>query len=388
MARLFLAFYASWLSCNPAQEFALVSRSNSNETCIALGSLERCEKCTSSSQCGGNMHCCPMMKTCIRSSSERCYGATAMCQPPCSESITSSTCHCQNKDFPGAWQKPPCGIPGANVAQPLSLLKGDMIPAASKDHAPGECVPVGSLRVCEKCTSSDQCAGNLYCCPFMKTCVRSPSEKCSGPIAMCHPPCIESLNPSTCSCQNGDFPGAWQKSLCHAPQVGMNESSDTQEPVVVVSNLSSAGSCIPPNSLGRCERCFSSEQCGGNMHCCPFMKTCIRSGYEQCYGSIAMCQPPCSDSEDPNSCRCRNRAFPSEWQKPSCDLSRLYASWPLQLAAYRRHVSYLWVLLPGALATTVALVRCMTVQVSAQHVKATEERGHGCTDDLLLVNQA
>jgi len=177
------------------------------------------------------------------------------------------------------------------------------------------------------------------------------------------------------------------KVVCHAPQVGMNESSDTQEPVVVVSNLSSAGSCIPPNSLGRCERCISSDQCGGNMHCCPFMKTCIRSGSEQCYGSIAMCQPPCSDSEEPTSCRCQNKDFPSKWQK-TCDLSRLYVSWPLQLAAYRRHFSYLWVLLPGALATTVALVRCMTMQVSAQHVTATKDREHDCMDDLLLVNQA
>eukprot|EP00930_Biecheleria_cincta_P095580 TRINITY_DN8752_c0_g1_i1.p1 TRINITY_DN8752_c0_g1~~TRINITY_DN8752_c0_g1_i1.p1 ORF type:complete len:506 (+),score=44.19 TRINITY_DN8752_c0_g1_i1:56-1519(+) len=487
MARQLLAFLAYWLSCSAAQKLGLMSNYSSDVTCIAAGSLGRCEKCIGSDQCGGNMHCCPFMKTCVRSSTERCYGAIAMCQPPCSES-TSSSCHCQNKDFPRAWQKPSCSMPGESVVQPSTLLlKGDMIPAALTEHAPEECLSVGSLGLCEKCTNSDQCVGDLYCCPFMKTCVGSPSDKCSGsiamceppcsesvnpskcscqndkfpgawqkplcapqvdmhespvehghavvvsnlssagscipsnslgrcekcisseqcgesmfccpfmktcvgspsekcssPIAMCEPPCSESANPSTCSCQNDKFPGAWQKPLC-APQVGMHESPDKQKRAAVISNLSSAGSCFPPNSLGRCEKCLRSEECSGNMHCCPFMKTCVRSSSEQCYGAIAMCQPPCAESEDPNSCRCQNNDFPSKWQKHMCPPSRLYVNWPLQLSMYRRHVSYLCVLLPGALVTSIALVRCMALRVSAGHVTATQDVEH---NHLLLTNLA
>lgn len=385
MARLFLAFYASWLSCNPAQEFALVSRSNSNETCIALGSLERCEKCTSSSQCGGNMHCCPMMKTCIRSSSERCYGAIAMCQPPCSDSVNSSSCHCQNNAFPRDWQKPSCGAAGVAVDQPV--LKRPIILAVSNKSVPRECLPLKSLGVCETCTSSDQCAADLHCCPLMKTCVRSPSQRCSGPIAMCQPPCSESVNPSTCSCQNQGFPDAWQKTSCSEARRGTNESLEAGKNYVVL-NRSFARTCIPAGSLGRCKRCINSDQCGGNMYCCPFMKTCVQSSSDQCYGAVAMCHPPCSESEEPNSCRCRNKDFPGAWQNTTCGSSRLYVNWSLHLAAYRRHLSYLWILLPAALTTTIAYVRCMGKRVFSPHVAARDGRADDCLDDVLVLNQA
>lgn len=383
MASLLLAFHASWLSCSPAQKLALVSRSNSDGACIAAGSLGACEKCISSEQCGGNMHCCPFMKTCVRSSSEQCYGAIAMCQPPCSDTVNVSSCHCQNNDFPGAWQKPSCGAAGVDQL----LFKGQMIPAVPNKSAPRECNPLKNLGLCEKCTSSDQCAADLHCCPFMKTCVRSPSEKCSGPIAMCQPPCSESVNPSTCTCQNPEFPGVWQKTSCGAPQRGTNESPDAGK-YVVVSNHSFARTCIPSGSLGRCEKCMNSDQCGGNMHCCPFMKACVRSSSERCYSAIAMCQPPCSESEDPYTCHCQNEDFPSMWQNTSCGSSRLYVSGSLHLAAYRRHLSYLSVLLPGALATTVAFVQCRAKRVSALHVAAREDREDDCMDDLLVVNQA
>ncbi|CAJ1382581.1 unnamed protein product [Effrenium voratum] len=81
-------------------------------------------------------------------------------------------------------------------------------------------------------------------------------------------------------------------------------------------------SCINRGQLGTCERCLTSEQCGGDLFCCPFMKKCVANGGQQCMTPIAFCQPPCMDSVPLDQCKCNPKyskdVFPGEWQKPTC----------------------------------------------------------------------
>eukprot|EP00931_Biecheleriopsis_adriatica_P089982 TRINITY_DN64036_c0_g1_i1.p1 TRINITY_DN64036_c0_g1~~TRINITY_DN64036_c0_g1_i1.p1 ORF type:complete len:668 (-),score=125.40 TRINITY_DN64036_c0_g1_i1:93-2096(-) len=80
-------------------------------------------------------------------------------------------------------------------------------------------------------------------------------------------------------------------------------------------------SCVLEKSLGRCERCLTSEQCGGDRYCCPFMKKCIMEPHDKCSAPIAFCQPPCGDDRI-DDCHCRPKltqdTFPDEWQSPTC----------------------------------------------------------------------
>jgi len=76
---------------------------------------------------------------------------------------------------------------------------------------------------------------------------------------------------------------------------------------------------VPNGSLGKCEPCLKSEQCGDGRYCCPFMKKCVASSQEACYLPIARCQPMCWDSLDNAGCSCANDDFPSNWQHPTCD---------------------------------------------------------------------
>ncbi|CAK9016531.1 Cap-specific mRNA (nucleoside-2'-O-)-methyltransferase(Poly(A) polymerase regulatory subunit) (Poly(A) polymerase small subunit) (VP39) [Durusdinium trenchii] len=85
-------------------------------------------------------------------------------------------------------------------------------------------------------------------------------------------------------------------------------------------------SCIQKNQLSTCERCLNSEQCGGGMYCCPFMKKCVSSGDQKCMTPIAFCQPPCMDSQPFEQCKCNPKGspdvFPQGWQKYTCKVGQ------------------------------------------------------------------
>lgn len=92
------------------------------------------------------------------------------------------------------------------------------------------------------------------------------------------------------------------------------------------------GDCVPTHSLGKCDPCLTSDQCGGERYCCPFMKKCVQDGGEKCFAPIAFCLPPCDESLDPAQCTCKNADFPAKWQRPMCGqgsvhASRLYGVW-------------------------------------------------------------
>lgn len=108
-------------------------------------------------------------------------------------------------------------------------------PAASVD-APGgidyeHCVAAGSRGQCETCTHSSQCAGDSFCCPFMKKCVPSSSTSCFTPVAYCMPPCHEKDSGATCKCRDSAFPTTWLGKECSAPTPAPTEavSNSNQE---------------------------------------------------------------------------------------------------------------------------------------------------------------
>lgn len=78
------------------------------------------------------------------------------------------------------------------------------------------------------------------------------------------------------------------------------------------------GECIPKNSLGKCENCLHSDQCGEGRFCCSYMKKCVKSGSESCYPPIANCKPRCHDEDDQETCTCKYEGFPKTWAKPTC----------------------------------------------------------------------
>ena len=78
------------------------------------------------------------------------------------------------------------------------------------------------------------------------------------------------------------------------------------------------GECIPMNSLGKCENCLHSDQCGEGRFCCSYMKKCVKSGSERCSLPIANCKPRCHDEDDQETCTCKYEGFPKTWAKPTC----------------------------------------------------------------------
>jgi len=80
----------------------------------------------------------------------------------------------------------------------------------------------------------------------------------------------------------------------------------------------SAAPCVAKGSLGKCEACLKSEQCGEGRYCCPYMKKCVADSQEPCHIPVARCQPMCWDSVDSARCSCENTDFPAKWQHPTC----------------------------------------------------------------------
>jgi len=76
--------------------------------------------------------------------------------------------------------------------------------------------------------------------------------------------------------------------------------------------------CTEKHSLGQCQPCLKTEQCGHGKYCCPYMKKCVASSRDPCYYPIAQCSPMCYDSRDNSQCDCANADFPDKWQLPTC----------------------------------------------------------------------
>jgi len=76
--------------------------------------------------------------------------------------------------------------------------------------------------------------------------------------------------------------------------------------------------CVEKQSLGQCQQCLKSEQCGHGKYCCPYMKKCVAGSSDPCYYPIAQCNPRCYDSMDNSQCQCTNADFPDKWQLPTC----------------------------------------------------------------------
>jgi len=80
----------------------------------------------------------------------------------------------------------------------------------------------------------------------------------------------------------------------------------------------SSGNCTPKNSLGKCAKCQTNDQCAKGWYCCPYMKKCVQTSSMPCYMPIANCRPMCYDSKV-STCKCGGKAFASMgWGKPTC----------------------------------------------------------------------
>jgi len=93
----------------------------------------------------------------------------------------------------------------------------------------------------------------------------------------------------------------------------------TTTTVPVTTQTSEEDACVDQKSLGKCEPCLHSKQCGGDRYCCPWMKKCVLSG-EGCSYPIADCSPRCHARTDTEaeSCTCAVAGFPFGWQKKTC----------------------------------------------------------------------
>jgi len=87
----------------------------------------------------------------------------------------------------------------------------------------------------------------------------------------------------------------------------------------------SSGSCTAKASLGKCEKCQTTDQCqgnganGGTWYCCPYMKKCVETSSMPCYTPIANCRPMCYDTKV-STCVCEGgKKFSTMgWGKPTC----------------------------------------------------------------------
>lgn len=77
------------------------------------------------------------------------------------------------------------------------------------------CTPPQSLpATCQVCRETPQCSSG-FCCPFMKKCVSSSSQRCGYPIASCRPTCF-TADCSTCSPTDGSNYSDWGLPTCEA----------------------------------------------------------------------------------------------------------------------------------------------------------------------------
>jgi len=114
--------------------------------------------------------------------------------------------------------------------------------------------------------------------------------------------------------------GLWQEIVLErkAPPATTTESPDVTTEAPMTDAPATSAPCVAEGSLGKCQPCLKSEQCGGGRYCDPYMKKCVRSSNEPCYVPIAQCEPMCWDSLDNADCTCKNANFPSNWQRPTC----------------------------------------------------------------------
>jgi hypothetical protein len=77
--------------------------------------------------------------------------------------------------------------------------------------------------------------------------------------------------------------------------------------------------CLQKQSVGKCGKCLTSDQCA-NGYCCPYMKKCVETSSTQCYYPIAECQPMCYDSMiKAGTCTCKEDL--NAWALPTCTSS-------------------------------------------------------------------
>ena len=78
-----------------------------------------------------------------------------------------------------------------------------------------ECVPAKSVEICEKCQNTMQCKAPFKCCPITKLCVLNCNTDCKdAEKAICHPPCKDDMDPTSCQCLSSKFPFNWGKHTC------------------------------------------------------------------------------------------------------------------------------------------------------------------------------
>ena len=98
----------------------------------------------------------------------------------------------------------------------------------SRNDESSECTLKKSVDKCERCTSSDQCKGDIYgrpgfCCPYLRLCLLTSRTRCSSSLgASCEPRCKDDMDQSSCACSHPDFPDNWAKPSCEGKLI-MNE---------------------------------------------------------------------------------------------------------------------------------------------------------------------
>merc|ERR1711959_813739 len=75
--------------------------------------------------------------------------------------------------------------------------------------------------------------------------------------------------------------------------------------------------CVKKGTLAKCAKCLKNEQCKPPMYCCPYMKRCVGRG-TRCQWPVANCRPMCYDFKSNAECKCKNKDFPQNWQKNTC----------------------------------------------------------------------
>lgn len=103
--------------------------------------------------------------------------------------------------------------------------------------SPSNCIANKSVAICGNCLYSSQCADGLYCCPFMKKCIKDGTTSCSAPIANCNPPCQESSSgyPNSCTCNPTDGTpfSKWPGPLCQATGTPSTSSTPANKDLYV-----------------------------------------------------------------------------------------------------------------------------------------------------------
>lgn len=150
--------------------------------------------------------------------------------------------------------------------------------------------------------------------------------------------CTIYANVRSCSRTNSETHSAWRteggqcivrqdEEANWRPILQLNQQSHSSQPirpnVPTVSRQGAAEyeNCVPPHSIGECERCTHNVHCAEGWHCCPFMKLCVENGETQCPTRLIAGCSQCFErwAPNPEHCagRCDNPSFPHTWL-PAC----------------------------------------------------------------------